>query len=168
MNMLKHTFALVFCLFGLISIAQKEVYPFYYPCQAEETGLWGYVDKDNRWAIRPEYSAVLYETNGGMYPVSKNGKWGLAGVSGQLLTDVKFDAVVCEIDYVKGHYDTYYAAVRLRGKWAFVDVQGKLVTGFKYDEVLIMNGHYIIRMKTDKGKMRTGRLDAQGKEVWDN
>ena len=152
----------------LLGHAQREVYPFYYPCQAEETGEWGYVDKDNNWAIRAQYSAVLYETNGGMYPVSKNGKWGLVGVSGLPLTDIKFDAVVCEIDYVKHHYEAYFCAVRLRGKWAFLDVQGKFVTGFKYDEVLIMNGQYIIRQKTDKGKMRTGRLDKDGKEIWDN
>lgn len=168
MKILRYTFALIFCLLGLSSHAQKEVYPFYYPCQAEETGKWGYVDGEGNWAIRPEYTTVLYETNGGMYPVAQRGKWGLVGVSGQMLTDVKFDAVVCEIDYVKGGYEAYFAAVRLRGKWAFVDVQGKFVTGFKYDEVLILNGRYIIRQKDDKGKMHTGHLDAQGKEVWDN
>ncbi len=154
---------------GISAFAQqKEVYPFYYPCRAEETGEWGYVDANNNWTIRAQYSAVMYETNGGMYPVSKGGKWGLVGVSGQPLTDIKFDAVMCEIDYVKNNYPAYFAAVRLRGKWAFVDVQGKFVTGFNYDEVLIMKGKYTIRQKTEKGKMRTGHLTKDGKEVWEN
>lgn len=165
---MKKILLLFICSIPFLALAQREVYPFYYPCQSEETGEWGYVDKQNNWAIRPQYSAVMYETNGGMYPVSINGKWGFAGVSGQLLTDIKFDAVVCEIDYVKNRYETYFAAVRLRGKWAFIDVQGKFITGFKYDEVLVMNGKYIIRQKNDKGKMRTGHLNADGHEVWDN
>ena len=96
-----------------------------------------------------------------------NGKWGFVGVSGEQLTDIKFDAVVCEIDYQKYHYPAIFAAVRLRGKWAFINVQGLFVTGFRYDEVLIMNGKYIIRQKDDNGKMRTGHLNADGKEVWE-
>lgn len=153
---------------SLTSFAQKkDVYPFYYPCRAEETGEWGYVDKDNNWTISPRYHALMYETNGGMYPVSMNGKWGFVGVSGEQITDIKFDAVVCEIDYQKYHYPVNYAAVRLRGKWAFINVQGLFVTGFRYDEVLIMNGKYIIRQKGENGKMRTGHLDQDGKEVWE-
>lgn len=152
---------------GLNAMAQKkEAYPFYYPCRAEEDGQWGYVDEQNDWVVSPRYDALLYETNGGMYPVSKNGKWGFVGVSGEMLTDIKFDAVVCEIDYQKAGYPVNFAAVRLRGKWAFINVQGRFVTGFNYDEVLIMNGKYIIRQKTESGKMRTGHLDRDGKEVW--
>ncbi len=143
-------------------------YPDYYPCQCEESGLWGYVDKDNEWAIRPLYDGALYETNGGMYPVQRGGKWGFVGVTGAPLTDIVYDAVVCEIDYQKAGYSVHLAAVRRQGKWAFVDVQGRFVTPFKYDEVLIMNGQYIIRMKDvgNKGKMKSGVLNADLTESW--
>lgn len=147
-------------------LSAQETYPMYYPCRCE-TGEWGYVDKDNEWAIQPTYDAVLYETNGGMYPVSVGGKWGFVGVSGEPLTDVAYDAAVCEIDYDKDGYKVNYAALRSKGKWAFIDVQGKFVTDFKYDEVLILNGKYIIRVRNGK-KMRSGYLDADGKEVWND
>src|SRR5574344_611682 len=156
-------FALVCCW---ASAFCQDAYPFYYPCRSE-TGEWGYVDHDNHWTIRPQYTALLYETNGGMYPVSKNGKWGFVGVSGEPLTDIVYDAVVCEIDYHKGKYPVNFAAVRRRGKWAFINVQGVFVTEVKYDEVLILNGKYIIRTKGEKGKMRTGYLDKNAKEVWE-
>lgn len=158
----------VMLLVGLWSsvLQAQEAYPCYYPCRCE-TGEWGYVDAENEWTIRPQYTAVLYETNGGMYPVSLNGKWGFVGVSGEPLTDVIYDAALCEIDYTKNHYETNFAALRRKGKWAFIDVQGKFVTDFKYDEVLILNGKYIIRVKEGKGKLRTGYLDKHGNEVWD-
>lgn len=147
------------------AVAAQESYPFYYPCRCE-TGEWGYVDKNNEWTIRPQYTALLYETNGGMYPVSLNGKWGFVGVSGEPLTDIVYDAVVCEIDYRKNHYPVNFAAVRRKGKWAFINVQGLLVTEFKYDEALILNGKYVIRMRDKNGKMKTGCLDKEGHEVW--
>ncbi|MBQ9587401.1 MAG: WG repeat-containing protein [Bacteroidales bacterium] len=157
-------FNLQFSLFN--SLVSQEAYPMLFPCRCE-TGEWGYVDSDNEWAIRPIYDAVLYETNGGMYPVSVGGKWGFVGVSGESLTDVAYDAAVCEIDYRKNNYGEYYAALRRKGKWAFIDVQGKFVTDFKYDEVLIMNGKYIIRVRDGK-KMRSGYLSVGGKEVWND
>ncbi len=153
-----------FFLFVSKPLSAQQVYPMYYPCRCE-TGEWGYVDKDGEWAIRPQYDAVLYETNGGMYPVSIKGKWGLVGVSGEPLTDIVYDAAVCEIDYAKNHYKANYAALRRKGKWAFVDIQGVFVTEFKYDEVLILNGKYIIRVRDGK-KMRSGYLTADGKEEW--
>lgn len=167
--MLKKFFlSLLLIMAGFVSLqAQKEVYPMYYPCRCE-TGEWGYVDKDNEWTIRPKYSALLYETNGGMYPVSLHGKWGFVGPSGEQLTDIVYDAALCEINYTKGGYPVNFAALRRKGKWAFVNVQGVFVTEFKYDEVLIMNGKYVIRSKGTNGKMRTGYLDKNGKEVWSN
>ena len=138
----------------------------YHPCRCE-TGEWGYVDDEGEWTIRPMYDAVLYETNGGMYPVSVGGKWGVVGVSGEPLTDVTYDAAVCEIDYTKNKYPVNYSALRRKGKWAFIDVQGKFVTDFKYDEVLIMNGKYIIRVRDGK-RMRSGFLTEGGTEVWND
>lgn len=167
--MKKSLISTVLLFWGLFVMAQtKGVYPDYYPCRAEEDGKWGYVDKNDSWVIRPIYDALLYETNGGMYPVSMNGKWGLVGPSGETLVDIKYDAVVCEIDYQKYRYPANFAALRQRGKWAFVNVQGIFVTEFVYDEVLILNGKYIIRQKNGKGKMRSGYLDKEGKEVWEN
>lgn len=154
----------LFCLLTLNSA--KAQYPMYYPCQCE-TGEWGYVDNEGEWVIRPMYDAVLYETNGGMYPVSIDGKWGFVGVSGEPLTDIIYDAAICEIDYPKNNHTAYFAALRKKGKWAFIDIQGKFVTEFVYDEVLIMGGKYIIRIR-EKGKMRTGHLNDDGEEVWDN
>lgn len=143
----------------------QEKYPMYYPTRCE-TGEWGYVDAQDNWAIPPRYTALLYETNGGMYPVSINGKWGFVGVSGEPLTDIAYDAAVCEINYDKQGYPVHFAALRRKGKWAFIDVQGKFVTDFKYDEVLIMNGKYIIRTKDENGKMKSGSLDKDGHEIW--
>lgn len=147
-------------------INSQEIYPMYHPCRCE-TGAWGYVDNEGDWVIPPTYDAVLYETNGGMYPVSVSGKWGFVGVSGEQLTKVSYDAAVCEIDYVKNKYTVYYAALRQKGKWAFIDVQGRFVTEFKYDEVLIMNGKYIIRIRDGK-RMRSGYLTEGGKEIWND
>lgn len=150
---------------GMQMLWAQKSYPTYYPSKADN-GLWGYVDDNNRWSILPKYSAVLYETNGGMYPVSKDGKWGYVGVSGEKLTDIAYDAALCEIDYPKNKYPVYYAALRRKGKWAFIDVQGKFVTDFKYDEVMIYNGKYVIKIREGK-VMKTGHLDSMGKEVWD-
>ena len=151
-NVNSHPKRLVVALFLIVFTALfdgvngQEIYPMYYPCRCE-TGEWGYVNAQNEWTIRPDYQAVLYETNGGMYPVSRDGKWGFVGVSGEPLTEIHYDAAICEIDYRKYKYGANLAALRKKGKWAFIDVQGVFVTEFKYDEVLIMNGKYIIRKK---------------------
>ena len=164
--MKKIALLLLIAVAGCISaIAQEAAYPKYYP-QKADNGLWGYVDDNNRWTIKPQYSALLYETNGGMYPVSLNGKWGYVGCSGEKLTEITYDACVCEIDYPKNHYKVNFAALRKKGKWAFINVQGVFVTGFKYDEVMIYNGQYIIKIREGKS-IKTGHLDNSGKEVWD-
>ena len=166
MSFRKLLFFVAFACSALSATLAQELFPMYYPCRAE-TGKWGYVDQNNYWTVRPMYDAVLYETNGGMYPVSANGKWGFVGVSGQPLTECIYDAAVCEIDYAKNNYSVYYAALRRKGKWAFIDIRGTFVTEFKYDEVLILNGKYIIRMREGK-KMRSGYLSNDGKEVWND
>ncbi|MBQ9639282.1 MAG: WG repeat-containing protein [Bacteroidales bacterium] len=150
---------------GTLHLSAQEVYPCYHPCRAED-GLWGYVDNEGEWAIPPVYTCLLYETNGGMYPVSNGGKWGFVGMSGEPLTEIAYDAAVCEIDYTKGNYPAYFAALRRKGKWAFINVQGIFVTDFVYDEILILGGKYVIRQKDKAGKMRTGYLDKNGHEVW--
>lgn len=58
--------------------AQEELFPMIYAGQ-DENGKWGYVSEEDEWIIPPIYDAVMYESNGGMYGVSKNGKWGLVG-----------------------------------------------------------------------------------------
>lgn len=160
----------ILTIFGMVllgvSAFSQSAYPFYYPCK-DEGGKWGYVDDNERWTIMPQYSAVLYETNGGMYPVSINGKWGFVGVSGEKLTDIVYDACLCEIDYPKNHYTVNFAALRQKGKWAFINVQGRFVTEFKYDEVMIYNGKYIIKVREGK-TMRVGHLDNEGREIWDS
>lgn len=163
---MKRIFAAVLLLLCIHAVEAQSAYPFYYPSKGEN-GKWGYVDENDRWVIRPTYTAVLYETNGGMYPVSMNGKWGFVGVGGEKLTDIAYDACVCEIDYPKNHYTYNYAALRQKGKWAFINVQGRFVTDFKYDEVMIYNGKYVIRIREGK-RMRNGHLDANGNEVWDD
>lgn len=164
----KPLYVLLIALSCALGLNAQEIYPMYYPCQAEETGEWGYVDKDNNWTITPRYGALRYETNGGMYPVSKNGKWGYVGVSGEPLTDIIYDGVAYEIDYQKYPYPATYAALRLKGKWGFINVQGVMVTEFKYDEVLIYNGKYVIRCKQPGGGIKTGYLEKDGVEVWEN
>lgn len=156
---------MLFLFYTVPGLNAQEIYPFYYPQRCED-GNWGYVDQNDNWAIRPQYSALQYETNGGMYPVSKNGKWGFVGVSGEPLTDIVYDGVAYDIDYQKNHYLVNYAALRRRGKWAFINVQGIFVTEFKYDEVLIYNGKYIIRVRDANGKLKSGYLDSKGQEVW--
>lgn len=156
----------LFVMMGIVMLkAQTSPYPTYYPCKADN-GMWGYVDENDRWTIMPKYTAVLYETNGGMYPVSIKGKWGFLGVRGEKLTDLIYDAALCEIDYPKNHCSTNFAALRKKGKWAFINVQGVLVTDFKYDEVMIYNGQYIIKIREGK-TMKVGHLDKNGSEVWD-
>ncbi|MBQ9473545.1 MAG: WG repeat-containing protein [Bacteroidales bacterium] len=165
--MIRQITILLVALLSLSFAKGQEVYPMYYPCQAEETGEWGYVDKDGEWAITPMYGPLRYETNGGMYPVSRAGKWGFVGVSGEPLTDIVYDGVAYEIDYQKYKYPATYAAIRLKGKWAFINVQGIKVTDFKYDEVLIYNGKYVIRIKDKNGHIKSGYLLKDGVEVWD-
>lgn len=165
-QVMKKLFTVAVLLLSLSQLLAQDAYPFYYPMK-DDNGKWGYVDDNGRWVILPKYSAVLYETNGGMYPVSQNGKWGFVGVSGEKLTDIIYDACVCEIDYPKNHYTYNFAAVRQKGKWACINVQGRFVTEFKYDEVMIYNGKYVVKIREGK-KMRTGHLDAGGNEIWDN
>lgn len=163
---MKKIFALVAIGLMAYGLKAQEAYPAYYPCRAAN-GLWGYVDDNERWTIQPKYTAVLYETNGGMYPVSKDGKWGFVGVNGLPLTEIIYDACMCEIDYPENNYRVNYAAVRRKGKWAFINVQGVFVTDFKYDEVLIYNGKYVIRNREGKD-MKQGYLDDNAQEVWEN
>lgn len=106
--------------------------------QDRQTKLWGFIDKEGRWAIRPEFSLVasfgdslaVVVTGGALKDgVVSGGKYGFVDPRGEFAVRPRFD---CACPFFEGlaavnvggrGYDLFAAG----GKWGYVDRKGTII-----------------------------------------
>jgi hypothetical protein len=93
----------------------------------KEKELWGYMSKDGKWQIKPEYDeSNCFRTEKQLAPVSKKGKWGFINAKNQYVIPARYDDV-------RGFSWQGFAPVQRRDKWGFIDATGKVVVPIKHD-----------------------------------
>lgn len=121
----------------------------------------GYIDKDGKWVIKPEFEAGKeFDPVSGLARVKKEGKWCYISESGEILNidaesygdfseglaDGKKGASVGFFDkegkwviepqfQAVRDFHNGYAAARLHGKWGIIDKTGKWTVEPKFDAV---------------------------------
>lgn len=88
----------------------------------EVNGLIGYVDKENRFIIEPQFESDKFpETfTNGLAKVFKDGKYGFIDKIGDVLIEPKFDGV-------RPFRDNYIAFVKMGNKFGAIDLKGEIL-----------------------------------------
>jgi hypothetical protein len=92
----------------------------------QENELWGYMSKDGKWQIKPEYDdAGCFRNEKQLAPVKKKNKWGFINTKNQLVIPARYDDA-------RGFSEQGFAPVERGDKWGFIDLTGKTVVPLKY------------------------------------
>jgi hypothetical protein len=98
---------------------------------------WGFVDKEGKVIISPQFSATGNFSEGKCEVLNKDGKWGYVDAEGKLIINYQFDAAN---KFVDGQ-----AAVGFDGKAGAIDENGKYVINPQFDEIRTDGDLYAIR-----------------------
>ena len=132
------------------------------PFRDDRTGKWGFIDKQGKWVIQPQFDDARGFSDGlaavrmGDYDT---GKWGFIDEKGKWLIQPQFDDV--------RYFSDGVAAVRIgddkTGKWGFIDRQGKWVIQPQFDGArYFSDGVAAVRIGDDK----TGKWGFIDKDRW--
>jgi hypothetical protein len=91
------------------------------------TGLYGFIDKEGRWAIKPQFD----DARGGGFRegfagVAMNGRWGFINKEGKAVIDFQFNHA--------GDFSEGLTWVGIRGKAGYVDTSGRMVIQPHFDQ----------------------------------
>jgi hypothetical protein len=94
----------------------------------QENDLWGYMSKDGKWQIKPEYDgANCFRTEKQLAPVKKKNKWGFINTKNQFVIPARYDDA-------HGFSEQGFAPVQRADKWGYIDFTGKVVVPLNYGE----------------------------------
>jgi hypothetical protein len=96
----------------------------------ESSNLWGFIDKNGKEIIKPEYNMVS-EFNEGLASVQIGNTWGFIDKKGKLIIKNIYDETIGFSDGL--------CAVRRGNKWGYIDHKGKIVLDFIYDQAYPFN-----------------------------
>jgi WG containing repeat len=124
-------------LYGIVDIAGKIVIPVKYDgafvcdesewVMLQENELWGYMSKDGKWQIKPEYDdAGCFRNEKQLAAVKKKNKWGFINTKNQFVIPARYDTA-------RGFSEQGFAPVERDDKWGFIDFNGKTVVPLKYE-----------------------------------
>lgn len=88
-------------------------------------GLWGYVNRDQEWVIRPAYH-FAYPFLGEMTRIQVDGKWGFLNAEGDIVVEPQYDGV--------WPFSEGLAAVQVEAVWGFINAMGDMVTDPQFVE----------------------------------
>ncbi len=125
-------------LYGIIDTQGKIVVPVKYDgayvcdesewVMLQENDFWGYMSKDGKWQIKPEYDdASCFRNEKRFAAVKKKNKWGFINAKNQFVIPARYDTA-------RGFSEQGFAAVERNDKWGFIDFTGKTVVPLKYAE----------------------------------
>lgn len=141
----------VMFLMGSLAFGQELL-----PRQNKETGLFGYVDAENRFVIAPQFDyAMRFE--GDYAVVSKGNRYGYIDRQGKLVLKTKY--------YKVGGYSEGYFRVQEKkgGPWTFLNVEGKRAISASYLYAGGFHDGMAVFAKHDKkGKTVYGYIDKRG------
>lgn len=116
----------------------------------KQHGLWGFMNRDAKMVIKPQYQAVNYFADG-LAAAKKNHKWGFINSNNQTVIDFIYDEPLKDMSLLE--FSQAYAvtdgviAVVKDGKWGIIDTQGVAKTDFIYDEIGLIDKHFIMVIK---------------------
>ncbi|MCF8448862.1 MAG: WG repeat-containing protein [Taibaiella sp.] len=123
-----------------------------YSILGPEGETWGFVNKDGKVKIKPQFSAVGYFSNGLCGVMNKNGRWGYINKKAEIVIDFQYDNVQ-PFDGGKGKVAAY-------GKWGVINEHGNYVLPPGYADLDIDGEKFLVKQG---GKW--GWLDNNGKEI---
>lgn len=154
--------------YGLIDSTGKEVIPVkygrldYYPKDKvlvfarEPVSNLGLLNLEGEVVISAQYAFRSKNISKGLWPVSKNNKFGVIDLKNQVVIPFEYRMIENFSDIL----DIAAAQKVENGKYGFIDRAGKLVIPFEYDNAWISN-KYIIAKKNNKW----GILDRDNKII---
>ena len=112
---------------------------------------WGFVDKDGKVAISPQFAATGNFASGKCAVLNEDGKWGYIDSEGKIVISFQFDAAE---KFVNGQ-----AAVEFDGKAGAIDEAGKYVINPQFDGIAEDGDLYLIEQGEKYGwASRDGKI----------
>lgn len=121
--------------------------PIMLQAKSVDSGQWGFIDKNGKPVIAPEYDALdsfattPYGFYQGLTGVKKDSKWGFIDTSGKTIIPIIYDDIES--------FNNGLAGVRLGDKWGFINKLNQVVIPFNYSESKVirnkdtfMGAHY--------------------------
>ena len=82
-----------------------------------DNNLWGYVDEEGKWVIKPKFREAHYFIEGFASVTLDYLSYGFIKPDGSWLVKPKFEEVYC--------FSEGFAKVQLNGKWGYIKSDGK-------------------------------------------
>ncbi len=102
-----------------------------------EGEVWGFVDKNGKTRISPQFRSVSYFSSGLCGVMNRNGEWGYINKDAKMAIDYQYDNV--------RPFDKEKAKVATNGKWAVIDKQGRFILNPRYDDLDIDGEKYLVK-----------------------
>jgi hypothetical protein len=96
--------------------------------------LYGYIDKEGRYVIVPQYEYADVFSNNGLLP--ENNKIGYIDTKGNKVIPAQFDKLPYEESYACPFFHDGYAVVRVGGKFGIIDKTGSYLVEPQFDGIL--------------------------------
>ena len=101
----------------------------------DESGKWGYIDKDGNIKINPQWD-IAYDFYLGYGIVSNNSLWGLIDQNGNEVIPLKYQGIGnFEADMKSIFNPKFLVKAKLNGLWGFIDEHDNVVIPFSYKMV---------------------------------
>ena len=151
-------------LFGFIMIVSQQITKAQNLSskQDEKTGLYGFVDSEDKYVVKPIYKEVDF--NFGFKPglskvVNKNGKVGYVNEEGKEVVPCKYDEA--------SSFDNGYAIVKIKtGEYDFknglIDSTGKEIIPLKYGRMEYYSNDKVL-VVGEENASKVGLMDLKGK-----
>ncbi|MEM6687089.1 MAG: WG repeat-containing protein [Bacteroidota bacterium] len=128
---------------------QKLLYPIV------ENDVWGYMDKQGKIVIKPQFNVAGYFFSDSLAMVAKNGRFGFIDTKGTLIIPPKYDAATRFFDGI--------ARVYLKGKPYFINTKGELLFEHDFKDIYFFTDTGFATVISKDGKK--GLIDRSGNIV---
>jgi hypothetical protein len=108
-----------------------------YSILGAEGEIWGFVDKDGKTKIPPQYRSVSYFSDGLCAVMNRNGEWGYIDKDAEMAIDFQFENAY--------PFKNDRAKVATRGKWGAINKQGKFILQPRYEDLDIDEKKYLVK-----------------------
>ena len=119
-------------------------------------GIYGFIDKQGSWVIKPEYNSAVRFSEG-LASVMKDGLWGAIDTNGQLIIDFKYAS---QFFFRNGTATVYRKDSKQYG--GMIDKTGKMLIEEQFSDNLGLSEGLISAKKTTK----YGYYDISGKAIF--
>ncbi|MGB9591951.1 MAG: PQQ-binding-like beta-propeller repeat protein, partial [Candidatus Kryptoniota bacterium] len=90
-------------------------------------GKWGFISKNGKTAIQPNYDEVQ-DFSEGLAAVGLNGKFGYIDTNGKVVIPLVYDYDAAHYFHIEDYVRSFsegFAGIKIENKWEFIDTKGK-------------------------------------------